>query len=100
MSLLHALRHRLAILVNRDAHGRELADEMRFHLSLDAEQDERNGLSPSAALDAARKRFGNVTYHREETRRQAGLAVLDDVGQDIRYAARAFRRAPGFTLAA
>jgi putative ABC transport system permease protein len=100
MSLFHALRHRFAILVNRDAYERQLADEMRFHLALDAEDDERNGLSPSAARDAARRRFGNVTYHGEETRRQTGLALLDDVEQDVRYAVRAFRRSPGFTLAA
>src|SRR5207237_10715802 len=31
--------------------------------------------------------------------RQTGLALLDDIGQDMRYAARAWRRAPGFALA-
>ena len=100
MSLLHAVRHRLAVLVRGDAYARELADEMHFHLALDAEQDERNGLSASAAREAARRRFGNVTYLREETRRQTSLSLLDDVGQDLRYAVRAFRRAPGFAVAA
>ena len=100
MSLFHAIRHRLAVLVRGDAYARELADEMHFHLALDAEHDERHGVSASAARAAARRRFGNVTYLREETRRQTSLSLLDDVGQDLRYAVRAFRRAPGFAVAA
>ena len=100
MSLLHAVRHRVAVLLRGDAYDRELADEMHFHLALDAEHDERNGLTPRAAHDAARRRFGNVTYLREETRRQTSLSLVDDVGQDLRYAVRAFRRAPGFAVAA
>ena len=54
MSLFHALRHRFAILVNRDAYERELADEMRFHLALDAEDDQRNGVPPGAAHEGQR----------------------------------------------
>src|SRR5690242_21828798 len=100
MSLLHALRHRLKILINRDAYGGDLADEMRFHVALEAEQEERNGLSASAARELAQRRFGNATYHAEETRRQTALPAFDEIGQDVCYAARAFRRSPGFTIAA
>jgi putative ABC transport system permease protein len=100
MSVLHAFRHRVRVLLRGAAYDRDLADEVQFHLSLDAEHGERGGLAPGAASDAARRRFGNVTYLREETRRQTALSIVDDIVQDIRYAVRAFRRTPGFALAA
>src|SRR5690348_8196375 len=100
MSLLDALRHRFSVLAKRAKYDRELDDEMRFHLALDAEQEEANGISASAASAAARRNFGNVTYHHEETRRQTSLGVLDEIRQDLRYTTRTLRRAPGFTAAA
>src|SRR3954464_11551562 len=99
MSLLHAVRHRLAVLVRGAAYDRELADEMHFHLALDAEHDERIGLSASAARAAAGPapppaapppRSGTVPSRGEEPRPQTSLSVVDDVGQDLRYALRAF----------
>ena len=100
MSLLDALRHRFSVLLKRDAYARDLDDEMRFHLALDAAQEEASGRSPGDARETAHRNFGNVTYHREETRRQTSLGLLDDIGQDVRYAVRTLRRAPGFTAAA
>ena len=100
MSIFHALRHRLAVAFWRSRYDRELDEEMRFHLSLDAMQVVRDGVSASDARDAARRRFGNVTYLQEETRRMAGLELFDTIRQDLRYAVRAFVRTPGYTLAA
>ena len=100
MSFIHALRHRLETSLLPSRYERELEEEMRFHLSLDAMQAEREGASRREAHDVARRRFGNVTYFKEETRRMAGLEWLDTIRQDLRYAVRAFIHAPGFTLAA
>src|SRR5437867_3218641 len=100
MSFIHALRHQLHVFLRQSQYERELDDEMRFHLSLEQMQAAREGRSASDARYVARQRFGNVTFLKEETRRMAGLSVFDAVRQDLRYAARAFLRAPGFTVAA
>src|SRR5688500_19755873 len=45
-----------------------------------------------AARDAARRRFGNVTSHKEETRRMSGLGFFDLLSQDLRFALKSFLR--------
>ena len=103
MSFVHALRHRLRVLLNPRAHERELAEEMEFHMGLEAMQQEHaahGALSHDDARVVARRQFGNMTYYREETRRVTGIAWLDGVGQDVRFALRTFRRAPTFTAVA
>jgi hypothetical protein len=103
MSFLDALRHRFHVFVHRDRFSRDLEEEMRFHLSLEAMQREhaaRGTLSPADARSMAQRRFGNRTYHTEETRRMAGLDFFDVARQDVRFAVRSFMRTPGFTAIA
>ena len=103
MSLIDVLRYRLRVLFRPRAHERELEEEIRFHLSLEAMQHEhraRGALSSADAAWAARRRFGNVTTSREEARQMAGLGFFDTAEQDVRFALRSFRRAPGFTAVA
>src|SRR5688500_9656954 len=89
MSWLDGLKHRVRTLMRPGTHERDVADEMRFHLELDASHD------PAAA--SAPGRFGNRTYYKEEVRRQTWLGTLDVARQDLGYAWRATRRSPGFT---
>ena len=49
---------------------------------------------------AARRRFGNATYLREETRRAAGLGGLDALRGDATHLLRSLRRSPGFAIVA
>lgn len=91
MSLLDALRHRWRTWTHRADYERDLDEEMRFHLTLDGEH--RDSAS-------ARRRFGNLTYMKEETRRAAGLAPLDRAVQDVRHLVRSLRRTPGFAVIA
>ncbi|MGI8499308.1 MAG: ADOP family duplicated permease [Gemmatimonadaceae bacterium] len=103
MSLLDSLRHRLGVFVRRGRFARELDEEIEFHLSL--EEMHRGHAAhgehaPGDARDAARRSLGNLTILKEEKREMAGLGFLDVAQQDVRFALRTFRRAPGFTAIA
>jgi len=101
--LLDMLRYRLRVLLRPEQHARDLDEEIRFHLSLEAMQREhaaRGALSSNDARWAARRRFGNLTTTKEEARHMAGLGFFDTAEQDVRFALRSFRRAPGFTAVA
>src|SRR5919112_1702610 len=103
MWLIDVIRYRLRVLFRPNAHARELDEEIHFHLSLEAMQREhgaRGALTTSDARYAARRRFGNVTNTKEEARQMAGLGFFDTTEQDVRFALRSFRRAPGFTAVA
>jgi predicted permease len=103
MWLIDIVRYRLRVLLRPGAHARELDEEIRFHLSLEAMQREhaaRGTLTSTDARWAARRRFGNVTTTKEEARQMAGLGFFDTAEQDVRFALRSFRRSPGFTAVA
>jgi predicted permease len=75
----------------------ELDEEIRSHLAMSARDHEARGESPTEAIYAARREFGNATLVRETTRRMWGGAWLADLGQDLRLAMRSAQRAPAFT---
>ena len=70
---------------------------MRLHAELRAEALHGAGMSADQARTAARRRFGNATALAETSRDIWGLGTLDQLTQDIRFAARRLRARPGFS---
>jgi len=79
---------------------RDLDEEIRAHLEIEASQLEAEGLTPAAAWAAARRRFGSPTLARENSREVWAFAPLETWLQDVRFALRLLARGPLFTLTA
>src|SRR3954469_1138023 len=87
-------------LLRRQEVERELDDEMRFHLEKAEEALVARGFPPEEARLQALREFGGVEQHKEECRDERGTAVLEDFGQDLRFALRSLRRNAGFAAVA
>jgi putative ABC transport system permease protein len=82
MTLLGEWLRRIRYLLNRRQEDEVLRREMESHRAMMAEP----------------RRFGNPLRLREESHDVWGWTWLDDLVRDLRFALRALRRAPGFTL--
>jgi putative ABC transport system permease protein len=100
MTPLRVLLARVVALFQRGRLDTALDEEIRAHLGRAEEEHRARGLSPQAAREAARRDFGGVEQMKERHRDERGLAFIDTLWQDVRYAGRTLGRAPGFTATA
>jgi putative ABC transport system permease protein len=97
-NLPRLVARRLRALLYGEAIDREMNEEMRQHLELEAADLVRTqGLTPGEARRRAMIAFGGVTRHEEAHRDARGIGWLEHLLRDLRQAARGLRRSPGFT---
>src|SRR5437764_3438289 len=83
---------RLRFLRHRAEFERDLDEEMRHHLALKAEEQ--------GSPEAARRRFGNLTSLKEQSRAMWTWTLWEQLAQDIRYGLRTMAANPLFTAMA
>jgi len=91
---------RLRLLFGRERWDRDLEDEMRFHLEMQAQENRENGIDAEEARYSASRQLGNATVLREASRAEWGWTWVESVLQDVRYTVRSLDRTPGFTAVA
>jgi predicted permease len=82
MAVVGEWLRRIWYLLNRSRFDEQLKQEMTAHRSMMGEP----------------ARFGNTLRLREDAQDVWGWRWLDDIGRDLRFAARTLRRTPGFSL--
>jgi predicted permease len=86
--------------LHRAKSDRERQEEFESYVQIETDVKIARGMPPDEARHAARKKFGNRTLVREEIYRMNTVGVLDTLSRNVRYALRALRHNPMFTLIA
>ncbi|MFW6201418.1 MAG: ABC transporter permease, partial [Gemmatimonadota bacterium] len=101
MRISSELRERFRALVWRSREEREMEEELRHHVEMEAERLAREeDLDPVEARRRALLKLGGVEQTKERVREARGTRRLEELAADVRYALRTFGRSPGFAATA
>ena len=78
----------------------EFETELESHVAMHTDEGMRAGLDPTEARRQALIRLGGEEQVRQAYRERATLPPLEGVMQDVHFALRQMRKAPGFTITA
>ena len=98
--LFHTFFQRIAAFFRRRRLEDELDEELRSHLEMAVELNQRKGMNAEAARREALRGFGGVEQTKEIYRDQRGLPMIETALQDLRFGLRMLRRNPGFSILA
>jgi hypothetical protein len=82
--------------LHRASVDRDHAQEFQSHLELETDENIARGMAPAEARHRAQRKLGNLTRIREDVYDMNSIRPLENLGRDIRYAARMLRKNPAF----
>ena len=91
---------KLGGLFQRRRAEEDLTREVAAHLTLLADDFERQGMTPAEARLAAKRAYGGVDQAKELHRDERSFVWLEQALQDVRHAFRSLAKSPAFTLVA
>lgn len=101
MSWMRQLRRGLRAFLRRETQERDMDDEMRFHVEMEAAELLRErGIGPEEARRQALIAFGGVEFYKDKARDARMTTRFEELGRDLRYGLRTLVRNPGFTAVA
>lgn len=100
MTWLRVILSRFSGLFFHHRREQELADEIRYHLEMQIEDNLRQGMNHEEARFTALRQFGGVEQMKETYRERRSLPLIDTTFQDLRFAVRMLLKHKGFTFVA
>jgi putative ABC transport system permease protein len=100
MKALRRFLVRLAGPITRRRDENRLREEVEEHLAQQTAENIRTGMPPEEARREAILKFGAVEGLKDDYRDRQSLPMVEQFLRDVRFALRALRKNPGFTLVA
>jgi predicted permease len=100
MSVLSDILERARALLFRRREERELDEELRTHMEMEAEHRRRSGQSDADARRESIIALGGVERVKDEVRDARGTRLLEDTSSDISFTLRTLSHSPGFAIVA
>jgi predicted permease len=98
VSIISDVIERARALIFRAREERELEEEIRFHIDMEAEQQRARGIDAAEARRRGIIAFGGVERIKEDVRDARGTRLIEESAGDVRWSLRTLRRSPRFAI--